>query len=161
MEGNSGVYDEQKVMLGLKPDQATILVQDHASWDENLGSVQMNVSFGGWQGLKKVRLVVWDEELSLAGQLTFNPLSPKSGQHRISPCSIYAFNTAEWSWELQTWSHKMNLLDLLSISPHYFCRKWMGATMRIQVLILGFKELKLTCQMGRGLGKLSSGKFIN
>ena len=34
----------------------------------------------------------------------------------------------EWSWELQTWSHKMNLLDILSTSPHYFCRKWTGVT---------------------------------
>ena len=32
----------------------------------------------------------------------------------------------EWSWELQTWSHKMNLLDILSTSPHYFCRKWIA-----------------------------------
>ena len=32
----------------------------------------------------------------------------------------------EWSWELQTWSHKMNLLAILSISPHYFCRKWIA-----------------------------------
>ena len=30
----------------------------------------------------------------------------------------------EWSWELRTWSqHKINLLDILSTSPHYFCRK--------------------------------------
>ena len=34
----------------------------------------------------------------------------------------------EWLWELRTWSHKMNLLDMLSTSPHYFCRKWIGAT---------------------------------
>ena len=34
----------------------------------------------------------------------------------------------EWSWELRTWSHKMNLLDILSTSPHYFSRKWIGAT---------------------------------
>ena len=34
----------------------------------------------------------------------------------------------EWSWELQTWSHKMNLLDILSTSSQYFCRKWIGAT---------------------------------
>ena len=34
----------------------------------------------------------------------------------------------EWSWELQTLSHKMNLLDMLSTSPHYFCSKWIGAT---------------------------------
>ena len=36
----------------------------------------------------------------------------------------------EWSWELQILSHKMNLLDILSTSPHYFCRKWIGATNR-------------------------------
>ena len=34
----------------------------------------------------------------------------------------------EWSWELQTLSHKMNFLDILSTSPHYFCREWRGAT---------------------------------
>ena len=34
----------------------------------------------------------------------------------------------QWSWELRTWSHKKNLLDILSTSPHYFCRKWIGAT---------------------------------
>ena len=34
----------------------------------------------------------------------------------------------EWSWELRTWSHKMNLLDILSTSPHCFCRKWTEAT---------------------------------
>ena len=34
----------------------------------------------------------------------------------------------EWSWELWTWSHKMNLLDTLLTSPHYFCWKWIGAT---------------------------------
>ena len=33
----------------------------------------------------------------------------------------------EWSWELRTWSHKMNLFDVLSTSPHYFWRKWIGA----------------------------------
>ena len=34
----------------------------------------------------------------------------------------------EWSWELRTWSHKMNLLDILSTSPQYFFRKWIEAT---------------------------------
>jgi len=34
----------------------------------------------------------------------------------------------ESSWELRTWSHNMNLPDILSTSPHYFCRKWIGAT---------------------------------
>ena len=49
----------------------------------------------------------------------------------------------EWSWELWTWSHQMNLLDILSTSPHYFYRKWIGEQMRIQILILGFKGLKV------------------
>ena len=48
----------------------------------------------------------------------------------------------EWSWELRTWSHKMNLLDILSTSPHYFCRKRIKATLKIQISILGFKGLK-------------------
>ena len=47
----------------------------------------------------------------------------------------------EWSWELRTWSRKMNLHDILSTSPHYFCRKWMEQQMRIQILNLGFKGL--------------------
>ena len=34
----------------------------------------------------------------------------------------------EWSWELRTRSHQMNLLDILSTSPLYFCRKWIAAT---------------------------------
>ena len=34
----------------------------------------------------------------------------------------------EWSWELRTWLHKMNLLDILLTFPHHFCRKWIGAT---------------------------------
>ena len=47
----------------------------------------------------------------------------------------------EWLWELRTWSHKMNLLDILSTSPHYLSRKWIEATKRIQILILEFKGL--------------------
>ena len=34
----------------------------------------------------------------------------------------------QWSWDSRTWSHKMNLLDILSTSPHCFCGKWIGAT---------------------------------
>ena len=44
----------------------------------------------------------------------------------------------EWSWELRTWSHKMNLLDVLSTSPHYFCRKWIGVTNDNSNFDLGF-----------------------
>ena len=59
----------------------------------------------------------------------------------FSPCSLFlrvisikfllvipTLCETEWSWELRTWSHKMNLLDILSTSPHYFCRKWTGVT---------------------------------
>ena len=48
----------------------------------------------------------------------------------------------EWSRKWRTWSHKMYLLDILSTSLHYFCRKWIGATNEIQILILGFKGLR-------------------
>ena len=41
---------------------------------------------------------------------------------------ISMLGKTEWSWELPTWSHMMNLLDVLSTSPHYFSRKWIGAT---------------------------------
>ena len=34
----------------------------------------------------------------------------------------------EWSRELSTGPHKMNLLDILTISPYYFYRKCVGAT---------------------------------
>ena len=41
---------------------------------------------------------------------------------------ISMLRKTEWSWELRTWSHTMNLLDISSTSPHYFCRKWTEAT---------------------------------
>jgi len=47
----------------------------------------------------------------------------------------------EWSWELGTWSHKMNLLDILSTSPSTSVGNEWGQQMRIQILILGFKGL--------------------
>ena len=47
----------------------------------------------------------------------------------------------EWSLELGTWSHKMNLLNALSTPPCSFCRKWMGQQMRISILTLGCKRL--------------------
>ena len=52
----------------------------------------------------------------------------------------------EWSWELRTWSHKMNLLDILSTSPHYFCGKWIGVrneNSNFDLRILGFKGLTI------------------
>ena len=35
----------------------------------------------------------------------------------------------------------MNLIDILSTSPHYFYGKWIGATNENLILILGFKGL--------------------
>ena len=83
-------------------------------------------------------------EESVSSGYPFNPLSPKRDQHQISPCDIIVCKTG-WSWELRTWSHKMNLLDILSTSPHYFCRKCKGATNENSNLILGFKGIK--CQL--------------
>ena len=51
---------------------------------------------------------------------------------------------AEWSWELQTWSHKMNLLDISSTSPHYFYGKWIGATNENSNVDLRVKRVKRT-----------------
>ena len=48
----------------------------------------------------------------------------------------------EWLWELQTWSHKTNLLDILSTSPHYFFRKWTLATNENSNFDLRSKGLK-------------------
>ena len=60
--------------------------------------------------------------------LFLNPLSPKSDQHQIFSLVISILCKTEWSWELWTWSQKMNFLDVLSTSPHYFCGKWIGVT---------------------------------
>ena len=69
--------------------------------------------------------------------LISNPLISKSDQH-IKFCLVIISGFVK----LRTWSHEMNLLDILSTSPHYFCWKWIGQQMRIQILILGFKGLK-------------------
>ena len=34
----------------------------------------------------------------------------------------------EWSWELRTWSHKMNLIDTSTNSSHYFYWQRIGIT---------------------------------
>ena len=51
--------------------------------------------------------------------LRINPKGPESDQRQIYPCNITAYKT-EWSWELRTWSHKMNLIDTSTNSPYYF-----------------------------------------
>ena len=33
-----------------------------------------------------------------------------------------------WSWELRAWSHKMNIIDTSTNSPHYFYWKRIGIT---------------------------------
>ena len=51
----------------------------------------------------------------------------------------------EWSWELRTWSHNMILLDILSTSPNFFCRKWIGTTnenSNLDLRVLGVLEKK-------------------
>ena len=79
-----------------------------------------------------------------------------SDQHQIPSCNVKLCKT-EWSWELWIWWHKINFLDILSTSPHYFCRKWIGATnMRIQILILEFRGLILECEDMKGTRALIS-----
>ena len=55
----------------------------------------------------------------------FNPLSPNSDQHQISPCNINAYSTPE----------VMRIKDMITqgefswyfiTSPQYFCKKSMG-----------------------------------
>ena len=67
--------------------------------------------------------------------LVYSQLFPKrtpSGELRVISIKVLLVISmlckTEWSWELRMWSHKMNLLDILPTSPHYFCRKWIGAT---------------------------------
>ena len=53
-----------------------------------------------------------------------DPLNLKSDQHQISPCNIDALYN----------SVVMRIMDMITqdefawYSPHYFCRKWIGAT---------------------------------
>ena len=57
---------------------------------------------------------------------TFNPFSPKSDQHQISPCNIDALQNRVVMRITDV--IKMNLLDILSTSPYNFCMKWIGTT---------------------------------
>ena len=70
------------------------------------------------------------------------------------------YNT-DWWWELWTWSHKINLLDILSTSPHIFCRKWVGQQMRIQILILGLKGLNYKSPYVRESRSQNLGNFCS
>ena len=44
---------------------------------------------------------------------------------QISPCNNSRLYKTEGSRQLRTRSHKMNLLDIFTISPHYFCSRCM------------------------------------
>ena len=53
-----------------------------------------------------------------------------------------------WSWELRTWSRRMNLLDILSTSPTYFCKKWIGVSNENSNFdLIGFKGLRAVGKM--------------
>ena len=55
----------------------------------------------------------------------FNPLSPKSDRHQISPYNYQCFRK-QWSWELSIWSGRMSLIDPSTNSPHYLYWKLIG-----------------------------------
>ena len=50
--------------------------------------------------------------------------------HCILPTGAlsWCLHLQEYEKGLLRTSHKINLLDILSTSPHYFCKKWIGAT---------------------------------
>ena len=62
------------------------------------------------------------QKVLLAASTTLRVISIKF------PLVISMLCKTGWSWELRTWSRKMTLLDILSTSPHYFCRKWIGVS---------------------------------
>jgi len=63
-------------------------------------------------------------------QVYLNLLSSESNQHQSSPSNINAQSIRVWSYEQKrTWSPKMNSLDILATSSHYFYRKCMEAGM--------------------------------
>ena len=51
-----------------------------------------------------------------------NPLNRKSDQHQISPCKINTLQSRV-VMRITDMITQMNLLDILSTSPHYVCRK--------------------------------------
>ena len=61
----------------------------------------------------------------------------------------------EWSWELRTWSHKMNLLDILSTSPRYFVIKSIRATnenSNFDLMVLSVKKRGEPCKWEKNRG---------
>ena len=57
---------------------------------------------------------------------SFNPLSPNSDQHKISPCNINAYSTPE-VMRIKDIINQGEFLDILITSPQYFYMKSMGA----------------------------------
>lgn len=79
-------------------------------------------------------------------QVYLNLLSPESDQNQSSPSNINAQSIRVWSYEKKrTWSPKMNSLDTLTTSSHYFYRKCMLA---------GKENLNFVTSWARGLRDL-------
>ena len=70
--------------------------------------------------LGKIRRHHWKEHLKVKFEgICLNPLL-RVISTKFLLVMISMLCKTERSWELRTWSHKMNLLDVLSTSPHYF-----------------------------------------
>ena len=63
------------------------------------------------------------------GACYLNSLNPKNDQHQISPCNIIMLNIKQSGHEnlRHFFTHKMNLLEILTISTNFFYRKCVGA----------------------------------
>ena len=56
--------------------------------------------------------------------ISVNRLNPISGLSEILIALSRSYHLGR-SWELRTWSLDLNSLDILTASPHYFCKKFM------------------------------------
>ena len=79
--------------------------------------------FPSWFRLKVCKGLAWF--LFPQGGLTLQALRVTSVKFLFVISLLYK---KKWSWELRTWSHKMNLIDTSTNSPHYFYWKRMRIT---------------------------------
>ena len=80
--------------------------------------------------LKSIYLIMQRPLFKELSQLTHLPLTLKAlGVISVKFLLVISLlYKTQWSWELQTWSHKMNLIDTSTNSPSYVYWKRKGIT---------------------------------
>ena len=107
-------------------------------WEQCCGGLVSHPGRGGgsWPGNSSWQFTVLKPREALtvwASMACFNPLNT-SIHIQILQTDLNAFlnplspKSDQWSWELRTWSHKMNLIDTSTNSPHYFHWKQIRTT---------------------------------